>query len=149
MNDAQKFNYFTYPLVQKAMEKQKITVPLLSNLTGISPRTLYYILDDQDNFEKTSYKNIQVIMAALKINEQQVVDDYYRSMYNLGNDDSNVIAILNIVEGSRNFKLSEENFNLIVKLLEKLADKDCNPPYKIDNLDNIWFTALNVSIFKW
>lgn len=137
MDDAKKFNYFTYPLVLDAMRKQEITVPHLSHITGISPRTLYYILEDQDNFEKTSYKNIQVIMAALKISEQHVVDDYYRTMYGLGNDDSNIIAIYNIVEGSRNFKLSEENFNLIVKLLEKLADKDCNPHYSLDNFDKI------------
>ena len=107
MDDAKKFNYFTYPLVLNAIEKQNITIPHLSHLTGISPRTLYYILDNEDNFEKTSYRNIQVIMAALKIKEQQVVDDYYRTMYDLGNDDSNVIAITNIVEGSRNFKLRD------------------------------------------
>ena len=134
MNDAKNFNYFVYPLVLDAMEKDNITVAHLSHLTGISPRTLYYILKDVENFEKSSFRNIQVIMYALKISEKMVVNDYYRTMYDLGNDDSNVIAITNIIDGSRNFKLSEEDFNLVVKILERLAIKECNQDEIPDNI---------------
>ena len=45
-------------------------------------------------------------MSALDIPEQYVRDNYYEKMYDLGNDDSNVIAIYNCIDGSRNFKLS-------------------------------------------
>ena len=65
-------------------------------------------------------------MSALDIPEQYVRDNYYEKMYDLGNDDSNVIAIYNCIDGSRNFKLSEDDFNLIVQLLERLAIKETN-----------------------
>ena len=120
MNDAKKFNYFVYPLVKTKMEKEDITIPHLSHLTGISPNTLYHILRTEENFEKSSFLNIQVILSALKISEQLVVNDYYRSMYDLGNDDCNVIAITNIIDGAKSYKLSEEDFNLVKNLLERL-----------------------------
>ena len=122
MNDAQRFNYFSYNIVREKIEKDSITIPQLSHMTSIAPRTLYYILDSVENFEKTSYRNIQVLLCALEIEEKQVVDRYYREMYNLG-DDTNTIAILNVVDGCYGFKLSDKNFKLIVELLRQLAEK--------------------------
>jgi len=119
----QTFNYFAYSTIIKEIEDQKMTVATLSKKTGINPRTLYNILVDEDKFEKTSFHNVQLILIALKISEAQIVNDYYRDMYGLGEDNYRIVAIRNTLEGCIRFELTEKDFLLVVEFLKRLSLK--------------------------
>ena len=77
----QQENDSMYSEVMKIMEAKQITVASLSELTGIEKNSLYYILRSEDNFKKTSFKNVILILDAIKIPAVFAGGKVYRLAY--------------------------------------------------------------------
>ena len=83
--------------ILEAMEKKKISKKTLSKKTGISERTLYNILKNEENFNKAKFKYVMAIKFAVLYSQPL------------------------IRAKDKVYCLSSENFLIISKVITKLS----------------------------
>ena len=85
--------------ILSVLEHRGISKAKLSKITGIEKRTIYHVLQNEENFQNSSYKIVSKI--------QQVL---------------NVCCGPAIVVGDKIYRFKNETFNTVVQILGALAD---------------------------
>jgi len=84
--------------ILNVLEQKGISKAELAQKAGIKERTLYHILESEENFQKCAYKTVKKILCTLKI-------------------DGNFI----IIAGNKIYHLNEETFNVVLHILSKFS----------------------------
>lgn len=80
------------------LKQKEISMAKLAELTGIDKRTIYHILQNDEHFNKCSYKKITKILHALNIDNEPV-----------------------IIAGDKIYHLNIETFNAVNQILSRLS----------------------------
>lgn len=114
-----------YNLVLEIMKQNRINKNTLAKITNIPKSTIYHILKNSDNYNKTAFENIAKIRTVLKVDEElnKIIETMKKQPEN-EKEKKYIISTFNGEEKIEDFTFNKEMFEKAIEILRALSKYD-------------------------
>ncbi|MBO4251309.1 MAG: hypothetical protein J5911_01450 [Clostridia bacterium] len=113
-----------YELVLEIMKQNRINKNTLAKITNIPKSTIYHILRNSDNYNKTALENITKIRQVLKVNEELNKIMETMKQHPDEKEKKYIISTFNGEEKIEDFIFNKEMFDKAIEILRALSKYD-------------------------